>query len=401
MKLTAKTTAAAKLPQGKADVIHFDDALPGFGLRIRSSGGALRRSWVVQYRRAGATRRLLLGSAEVLNADRARAAAKEILAKVALGEDPQADRQARRERDEHTLRAVAADYLAARVKVVRPNTYRELERYLTGPYFKPLHGMAIDVITRRDVAARIAKIVAESGSIIAARARGALSAFYAWALGHGLCEINPVIGTLKPQDAVPRSRVLTDSELAAIWRACGDDAFATTIKLLILTGARRSEVGGLSWSEINLATGTWTLPAARSKNRRAHTVPLPQRALDIIASIPRMVDRDQLFGERSARGFTKWDAAKHKLDARLGDKVAAWTLHDLRRTAATRMADIGVQPHVIEAALNHVSGHKAGVAGIYNRSSYEREVRAALALWANHVATIVEGGEKKILPLRA
>ena len=116
MKLTAKTTASAKLPQGKADVIHFDDALPGFGFRIRSSGGQIRRSWVVQYRRAGATRRLLLGSAEVLNADRARAAAKEILAKVALGEDPQADKIARRDADEHTLRAVAADYLAARAR---------------------------------------------------------------------------------------------------------------------------------------------------------------------------------------------------------------------------------------------------------------------------------------------
>src|SRR4029450_10569920 len=116
MKLTAKTTASAKLPTGKVDVIHFDDGLPGFGFRIRSSGGALRRSWVVQYRRAGATRRLLLGSAEVLSADRARAAAKEILAKVALGEDPRADKVARRQADEHTLRAVAGDYLAARAK---------------------------------------------------------------------------------------------------------------------------------------------------------------------------------------------------------------------------------------------------------------------------------------------
>ena len=112
-----------------------------------------------------------------------------------------------------------------------------------------------------------------------------------------------------------------------------------------------------------------------------------------------MVGRDNLFGERSDLGFTQW-GAKRDLDARLGDKVAAWNLHDLRRTAATRMADIGVQPHIIEAALNHVSGHKGGVAGIYNRSSYEREVRAALALWADHVRALVEGGEKKIVPLR-
>jgi integrase len=400
MKLTAKTTATAKLPAGKVDVIHFDDGLPGFGFRIRSSGGALRRSWVVQYRRAGATRRLLLGSAEVLSADRARAAAKEILAKVALGEDPQADRQARRAQDEHTLRAVAGDYLAAKAKVVRPNTYRELERFLTGPHFKPLHSMAIDQITRRDVAARIAKITTENGSPSAANARAALSAMYAWALGHGLCEINPVVGTIAPANAQPRERVLTDAELVAIWRACGDDVFGKIVKLLILTAQRRSEIGGMRWSEIDMDMGTWTLPVARSKNRRAHTLPLPRMALDIIATVPRIVGRDQLFGERAALGFTRW-AAKGDLDARLGGKVAPWTLHDLRRTAATKMADIGVQPHIIEVVLNHISGHKGGVAGIYNRSSYEREVRAALAMWADHVRALVEGGEKKILPLRA
>jgi integrase len=401
MKLTAKTTASAKLPQGKADVIHFDDALPGFGFRIRSSGGQIRRSWVVQYRRAGATRRLLLGSAEVLNADRARAAAKEILAKVALGEDPQADKIARRDADEHTLRAVAADYLAARGKVVRPNTYRELERYLTGPHFKPLHSMAIDQITRRDVAARVAKITTESGTPTAARARAALSAMYAWALGHGLCEVNPVVGTIAPANAQPRSRVLTDAELAAIWRACGDDGLGRVVKLLLLTGQRRSEVGGMRWSEIDMDMGMWTLPPERTKNKRTHTLPLPRIALDIIAMIPRIVGRDQLFGVRAEFGFTRWGAAKRDLDVRLRGKVAEWTLHDLRRTAATGMADLGIAPHVIEAVLNHHGGHRAGVAGIYNRSSYEREVRAALALWADHVRALVEGGKKKIVPLRA
>jgi integrase len=274
MKLTAKTTVAARLPPGKTDLIHFDDALPGFGFRIRVSGGAVRRSWVVQYRRAGATRRILLGSAEVLSADRARAAAKELLAKVALGEDPQADKIARRAQDEHTLRAVAGDYLAARAKVVRPNTYRELERFLTGPHFKPLHSMAIDRITRRDVAAHVAKIANENGSSSAANARATLSAMYAWALGHGLCEINPVVGTIAPESAQPRERVLTDAELVALWRVCGDDDIGRIVKLLILSAQRRSEIGGMRWSEIDMDAGTWTLPVERSKNHRAHTLPL-------------------------------------------------------------------------------------------------------------------------------
>jgi len=112
-----------------------------------------------------------------------------------------------------------------------------------------------------------------------------------------------------------------------------------------------------------------------------------------------MFGRDQLFGIRASRGFTGW-AAKAERALRTASKVTDWTLHDLRRTVATRMADLGVQPHIIEAVLNHVSGHKAGVAGVYNRSSYEREVKTALALWADHVRALVEGGDAKVLAFR-
>src|SRR5262249_11694482 len=146
---------------------------------------------------------------------------------------------------------------------------------------------------------------------------------------------------------------------------------------------------------------SWTIAALRAKNGRAHTLPLPSMALEIIRSVPARVGRDHLFGERSDRGFTEWALKKHDLDAKLGESVRPWKLHDLRRTAATGMADIGVQPHIIEAVLNHISGHKVGVAGIYNRSSYEREVKAALALWNDHVRSITaEGGGRKILPLQ-
>jgi len=116
----------------------------------------------------------------------------------------------------------------------------------------------------------------------------------------------------------------------------------------------------------------------------------------ILADVPRMVGRDLLFGERSPAGFQSWDPHKAALDARSG--VTGWQLRDIRRSVATKMADIGVQPHIIEQILNHQSGHKAGPAGIYNRSSYEREVRAALALWADHVRTLVDGGERKVIP---
>ena len=329
----------------------------------------------------------------------ARKAARLILAKVEIGADPQGEKAARRQADGHTLAAVVADYLQAKQPVVRPATYREMVRYLTGPHFKPLHAMPIDRVTRRDVALRLTKISAENGSITAAHARAALSALYVWAMGQGLAESNPVIGTIKPEDSKPRERVLSDAELRAIWLACGDDDLGRVVRLLILTGTRRSEVSGMSWSELDLARGAWTIPHERSKNHRSHALPLPPMALAIIATVPAMVGRDQLFGKRAARGYTGWGGPEQAA-LRGRAQVSDWSPHDLRRTCATRMADLGVQPHIIEQALNHVSGHKSGVAGTYNRSSYEREVKTALALWADHVRALVEGGERKVITIR-
>jgi integrase len=339
----------------------------------------------------------------VLTADQARGAAKAALAKVALGEDPQAVKVARRKADTHTFRALVDEHLAAKQSEVRPRTFTELQRYLTGStYFKPLHSMPIDQVTRKDVAALLNVIKRECGLVTAIRARSHLSSFFAWAIAQGLTETNPTIGAAQLEQPDARDRVLTDAELVAVWNA-GDDDFGRIVRLLILTGQRRTEVGGMRWPELDLDKATWTIPEERAKNGREHKVPLSALALSIINAVPRMVGRDCLFGERSSGGFTLWAFAKAALDKRLGDRVKPWVLHDLRRTFCTRLADLGVLPHVIEAAVNHQSGHKAGVAGTYNRSPYEREVRAAMALWADHVRTLVEGGERKIvsMPQRA
>jgi integrase len=399
MKLTAKTLPRA-LPEGKNDAIFWDSDLIGFGLRMRAaSGGRILRSWICQYRNAaGRTRRKLVGSAVTLTAEQARAEAKKVLAQVALGGDPQGDKTARRQKDVHNLRGVVDDYLAAKKLQVRVRTHAENVRYLTGPHFRALHAMPVDQVSRRDVAGCLTRITADSGSITAARARSALSAFYAWTLGNGLAESNPVVGTFAPDAGKPRDRVLTDEELVAVWRASGDDSFGTIIKLLILTAARRAEVGGMRWSEL-LERGSWHLPVARSKNKRARSLPLPPLALSIIEAVPRRADRDQLFGSRSPDGLTHWHA-KAELDRRLGE-MKPWRLHDLRRTAATRMADLGVQPHIVEVILNHHSGFRSGVSGTYNRSPYEREVKAALALWADHVRALVDGVPSKVVPLHA
>lgn len=400
MRLDAKTVTGLKLPDGRSDVIHFDSALPGFGFRLRASGNEVRKSWVVQYRRAGGTRRMLLGSAEVLTAEQARAAAKKSLAAIALGQDPQAEKAARRSADKFTLAVMIEDYLATKGSSVRARTFAEVQRYLRGPYFKPLHGMPVDTITRRDVAARLLVMAREKGAVTAGNARSALSALFVWALANGLAQANPVVGTARPKTPPARDRTLTDRELGAIWKAAGDDAFGQVLKLLMLLGQRRTEVGGIAWSELDLERGTWTIPAQRTKNHRAHTLPLPSLALHIITGVPRVVDRDTLFGDRADSGLTGWARPKAALDARLGDRVMPWTLHDLRRTLATRLCDLGTAPHVVEQILNHQSGHRAGVVGIYNRSSYANEVRSALALWADHVRTLVEGGERKVVPMR-
>ena len=391
MKLDAKTVAALKL-DGKQDAIFFDDAMPGFGYRLRRSGGKVRRSWVAQYKRAGATRRITLGSAEVLGAETARAAAKKVLAKVALGEDPARERADRRDKDRLSLRSVVAEYLAA--KEVRPRTLSELRRYLTGSAFKPLHSVPVDVVTRKDVASRLLAITREHGSVVAARARASLNTFYGWAMRMGIVEFNPVVGTIQPDPGKPRDRVLSDDEIVRILRTCGDDKYGKIIWLFFLTACRRAEIGDMSWSEVDLERGTFTVPASRSKNGRPHTLPLMPMALNIIKSMPKMASRDQLFGERS-HGFTTWHVGKRALDARSG--VVGWSVHDVRRSVATKMADLGVLPHVIEEILGHVSGHKRGVAGVYNKSGYEREVRAALGMWEDHIRTLVEGGERKVL----
>jgi integrase len=394
MHLTARTIAPLRLSESVADKIYFDDALRGFGFRLRRSrsGDSVLRSWVVQYRRAGGTRRITLKG--VLSAEQARKEAAKILATVALGQDPQADRVERRLKDRHSLCGIVTDYLDLKAREIRPKSLREITRYLTGDYFKPLHGMPIDSVSRKDVAARLTAITLGHSSNTAGLARDALQAFFVWALQEGLVEHNPVIGTRRPQRSRGRDRVLSDAELAAVWQAAGDDDYGKIVRLLILTGARRDEIGGVRWSELDSGRGPWTLPGERAKNHTALTLPLPQAAWTIIDSLSRDTNPDHLFG---TRGFTAWSRPKAELDQRLGGQVAPFQLHDLRRTAATKMADIGIQPHIIETILNHRSGHKSGIAGIYNRSRYEREVTIALAQWADHVRSLVEGGDRKVL----
>lgn len=270
MKLDSKTVARLALPDGKADAIFFDEDLAGFGLRLRAGrDGRVRRSWVAQYRSHGRTRRLKIGTAEKVSPEEARKAARKALAKVELGGDPQAERAETQLKASRNLLSVISDYLADVKPRLRPNSYRSIRLYLEDrAYFGLLHNTAIIEVTLADVAARLGAIKRASGSTTAARARSALAAVYAWAAGEGLLgahPVNVVAWTNKPATGGPGVRVLSDLELAAVWHACGDDDDGRVMKLLILTGARRAEVGGMRRSELDLDQALWSLPPERVK----------------------------------------------------------------------------------------------------------------------------------------
>jgi integrase len=379
MKLTQANVARARVPAGKSEQFFWDDEMPGFGLRLREGGA---RTFIAQYKIGEKHRRMTLGNASKVTAEAARRAARAAFAKVASGHDPANEKAVRKAEAAHTFGAVIEDFIAQQAAHVRPSSLEKISLYLRG-HWKPLHGLALASITRADVATTARAIAKGSGPVAADRARSALSSFFSWAMGEGLCQHNPVVGTNKAAPAVSRDRVLSDAETIAVWNAANAGDFGKIVRLLFLTGCRRAEIGGLRPSEIALGDSLIALPGSRTKNGLPHDVPLSGLAKGILESIPREA-RTHVFGRRDT-GFSGWGKAKAELDAALPKINQPWTLHDIRRTVATRMGDLGVQPHVVEAALNHISGHKKGVAGTYNRSTYAEEKRAALNTWAAHL----------------
>jgi integrase len=401
MKLNKAAIAELALPEGKADAIFFDDQLPGFGVRLRRGGA---RSFIVQYRSATGQRRETLGDCRKLDLDQARRVAKRRLGAVALGHDPQAEKAEKRARAKLTLGSLAPEFLARKRGKVRASTLAATERHLLRRW-QPLHDRPVHELTRRDIAARLVAIEKEFGPHSAKASRVALMEFCSWAMAMGLAESNPVIGTPEPVASKARERVLSAAEIAAVWEATDDmGEYGAIVRLLLLLGCRREEIADLRWDEIDLDRGVLAIPGERTKNHRPLVLTLAPLALSIITSIPfcRLHHDRRVFGKGEG-GFSAWSQGKAALDARItvmGKALPAWRIHDVRRSTATGMAELGVQPHVIEAVLNHVSGHKAGVAGIYNRASYEREIKAALALWADHINALVEGRPDKIIPLQ-
>jgi integrase len=350
----------------------WDSKLPGFGARRQREAVA----YVLKYRVNGRQRFITLGRHGALTPDQARRKAKAFLGSVASGTDPAAPKG-------ETFGAIVPEYLAYARKSLRPSSYNRAESYLQQSW-EMLHSIPLANITRRDVAKGLAEIGAGHSASVADRARAALSAMMNWALreGHELPS-NPVLGTNKPATSKARQRVLTNAELAQLWRATGDGSdFSRIIRLLMLTGQRRDEIGRLQWPELDLDRAVIVLPPTRTKNHREHIVPLVPLAL---STLPPKRRETYVFG--NGVGFSAWSLAKGRLDAKANLKP--YRLHDIRRSVATGMGEIGILPHIIEAILNHISGHKAGIAGVYNKARYLGEMRAALERWAAHIESLV------------
>jgi integrase len=406
MILNDRYASTVKLPPGKKEHIFWDGKLEKFGLRVRVGGS---KRWIVQYRFGTRQPRFTIGTIKEVSATDARETAQTLLAKVRLGIDPQAERRTAIDKAGDLFGDLGQKYLKAAKSRLRPGSYDQVERHVTR-YWAPFNGYSIHSITLKDVAKRIKEIAETSGVVTANRSRATLAALFTWAMKEGEVEFNPVTATNKAGEESPRDRVLPDSELVEVWKACREDDFGTIVRLLILTGQRREEVGGMADSEIITDKQLWSLPRDRTKNNLPHDVPLSGAAVALLAQHPRRPGRDLIFGDTESRPFSGWSRARRALDVRISEArkeakidapLAPWTLHDLRRSVATRLGDLGIQPHVIEALLNHISGSKSGVAGIYNRATYAAEKRQAVDIWAAHIEGLLAEKPTNVVPIRA
>lgn len=409
VKLTNGVAPTLTCPAGQhVPQIYWDTDLPGFGVRVSPRGKAV---FFVQYRdKLGKQEKLTLGDARNMKANKAREAAETAMSQVQLGENPQATLRAKRQGD-RVIDLVDA-YLARQKMKLRERSYTEVERALKKAA-KPLHQHKAEAVSRREIANLISKIAETSGAVAANRVRANLSAMWTWSLKEGRVEGgNPVAYTNKATQERPRDRVLTDAEVALIWRCTntGHD-YDRIVRVLMLTAARREEVGGMRWCEVAVTpegSGIWTIPGDRAKNGDEHEVPLGVLAIEQLP--PARDGLPIVFGRptEDAGGFSGWSKCKERLDARMlaaltqdhidahgGEPkpgeitLASWRLHDLRRTFSTWANEDGLAPHIIEAVLNHKSGTaRRGVAGVYNHAKYRAQKRSALAAWEEHVRRV-------------
>lgn len=368
MRLTDVSVRALKPPE-KGQRSYWDDTVSGFGVRV-SQGGT--KSFVVMH---GKDRSLTtIGRYPVLSLSEARSEAKRLLAEVTLGK--------RRPKSISPTDAVAR-FLEACATKNKPRTVSDYTRLLNR-HFKPRHHNLGEII-RSDLLRSIQKLAGTPSE--QHHAFVAIRTFLNWCVDQGYLEVSPLAGVKPPSTPRAREHVLSIEELKAVWNASDNGTYSTIVRLLILTGQRKGEIAALEWEWID--TDQITLPSSLTKNKRSHIFPVGLTAQNIIKSVPRIDDSPYLFpasrrmNDRTSV-FNGWGKAKNDLDERSG--VTGWTLHDLRRTYSTLMAQIGVSQIVVEKLLNHISGgSQSPIARVYNVYEYQPEMREAVERYEEHL----------------
>ena len=380
--LTAASVMRIKPPES-GQVEYFDQGFPGLALRVSYGGG---KSWVFFYRHAGKLRRMTLGTYPALGLAEARQAWRDARTESAQGRDPARSRKVGKPATD--FESVAREWLQR--DQAKNRTVRQVTLVVEGEML-PLWGhRPIADIGRRDVLDLIDSIANRGAVTMARRVQGYVHRLFRWAVGRGIVEKNPAADLPRPGAETRRERVLTDTEITSIWKAADEWPFGAIYRLLLLTGARRGEIGDLRWAELDKEE--IKLDGARTKNGKPHVIPLSKAAQAVTSELHRVAGTELVFGiSKSAGGY---DRAKERVDAKIaammGAQLPPWRLHDLRRTVATGLQKLGMNLQVIEAVLGHVSGSRSGVVGTYQRHSFDAEKRAALEAWGAHVSALVE-----------
>lgn len=397
-KLTPKSIDALPPATGKRYEVH-DALLPGLHLRVSATGGKV---FGVSRRVDRHMKRIRIGAYPIVSLADAREKARDILRDIELGQYDQASPSVADSAPSLTLGEVIPQFIELYAKP-RNRDWRGTERVLQK--FSPLFPRPIDQIKRADIVRVLDTIIAGGAPTRANRALAAIKKLMNWCIDRAMIETSPVASLRPPTKEVARDRVLADEEVVAIYGAGASEGFPFEhfVQLLILTGQRRGEVAGMRWSELDLNKGIWTLPSKRAKNATSHIVPLAPLAITILKSVPRFLDSDLVFTTTGTSPISGFGRLKERLDAALPD-AEDWRFHDLRRTMATNMAMMRIQPHIIEAVLNHKTGIVSGVAATYNRHAYFDEKREALVQWSDRIVSLVskdaaidEGDHQEIL----
>lgn len=410
-KLTAKNLTAAVVDQAKpaAKPYELRDALrPGMALVVHPTG---IKTWILRYWLNGKFYRITLGrySADAASKDgltlaAARELAREKRAKVEAGDNPAEDRKRAAAGKADFVEAVWDDYVARHLepnaKASSVTKFKGIFKNQIKPKWK---GRRIDTIDKRDVL-EIVDESAKRGPHAANSVVTVLSSFFGWCMSRDIVKVTPMLGVKKPTVEASRERTLSDNELKTIWKGCDNakvnPAYAALVRLLILTGCRRTEVAEMQWTELDLANRAWIIPGERTKNAQEHRVYLTDSMLAIIESMPRVEDCKFVLTTREKAAISGFSKMKAFLDAAT-PKLAHWTLHDMRRTIASGLARMGVALTTIERVLNHQSDSFSPLVRTYQRHDFAPEMQKAWELWSDHVAAVVAGKASNVVPIRA